>query len=518
MNQTQILKKLFYSAVVLGCLSLPVAGAVSHFKVALVPQIPDLLRATTAPPESRTVFVHLFEWQWDDIAQECEQFLGPNGFAAVQISPPNEHVVLPERGYPWWQRYQPVSYQLQSRSGDRQQFAAMVSRCQAAGVKIYADAVINHMSALPSGTGSAGSDFSKYRYPGLYEPEDFHSCQKEITDYNNHSMVTKCELVGLPDLKTSSDHVQQQIANYLLDLLSLGVSGFRIDAAKHIHTDDLGGILERVNVQAQVKPEILQEVIDPGTEAVSKTEYYRHGQVYEFEYGRKVGEKFLGINGQTLSQLETLDESWGLAPSAKAIVFIDNHDKQRGHGGGGTYVTHQEGDLYDLANLFMLAWPYGYPQLMSSYAFSDSDQGPPADANGQTQPVYHNGQTSCFQDWQCEHRRPAIVGMVAFRNAVLPEAPVTNWWSNGGNQIAFSRGSQGFVMINREATALTHTFQTSLPAGAYCNSLQGGMTGDRSSCNGSTITVNPEGEATLTVPRMAAIAIHIGQKLPESQP
>jgi len=29
--------------------------------------------------------VHLFEWKWDDIAAECENFLGPNGFAGVQV-------------------------------------------------------------------------------------------------------------------------------------------------------------------------------------------------------------------------------------------------------------------------------------------------------------------------------------------------------------------------------------------------------------------------------------------------
>lgn len=34
----------------------------------------------------RTGMVHLFEWKWEDIANECEQFLGPNGFAGVQVS------------------------------------------------------------------------------------------------------------------------------------------------------------------------------------------------------------------------------------------------------------------------------------------------------------------------------------------------------------------------------------------------------------------------------------------------
>src|SRR5690554_7512158 len=60
-------------------------------------------------------FVHLFEWTWSDVAQECENFLGPKGFSAVQVSPPQEHI----QGSAWWTRYQPVSYQLNSRSGDR---------------------------------------------------------------------------------------------------------------------------------------------------------------------------------------------------------------------------------------------------------------------------------------------------------------------------------------------------------------------------------------------------------------
>ena len=36
--------------------------------------------------DGKDVFVHLFEWKWTDIAQECENFLGDNGFCAVQVS------------------------------------------------------------------------------------------------------------------------------------------------------------------------------------------------------------------------------------------------------------------------------------------------------------------------------------------------------------------------------------------------------------------------------------------------
>lgn len=33
----------------------------------------------------RHTMVHLFEWKWDDIADECERFLGPKGFGGVQV-------------------------------------------------------------------------------------------------------------------------------------------------------------------------------------------------------------------------------------------------------------------------------------------------------------------------------------------------------------------------------------------------------------------------------------------------
>lgn len=36
--------------------------------------------------DKRTVMVHLFEWKWNDIANECVNYLGPNGFGGVQVS------------------------------------------------------------------------------------------------------------------------------------------------------------------------------------------------------------------------------------------------------------------------------------------------------------------------------------------------------------------------------------------------------------------------------------------------
>ena len=112
-------------------------------------------------------------------ADECERFLSGAGYCGVQVSPPNEHVVLPENNYPWWQRYQPVSYKLDSRSGSRDEFIDMVERCNNVGVRIYVDAVINHMAGMDrEGTGSGGSNFNtmnnNHHFPAVpYSDADF---------------------------------------------------------------------------------------------------------------------------------------------------------------------------------------------------------------------------------------------------------------------------------------------------------------------------------------------------------
>ena len=35
--------------------------------------------------DNRTTMVHLFEWKFEDIADECERFLGPAGYGGVQV-------------------------------------------------------------------------------------------------------------------------------------------------------------------------------------------------------------------------------------------------------------------------------------------------------------------------------------------------------------------------------------------------------------------------------------------------
>ena len=425
------------------------------------------------PPGEKTVTATLFEWKFADVAKACTDQLGPDGYGYVEVSPASEHI----QGDQWWTSYQPVSYKIAGRLGDRDAFASMVKSCHAAGVKVVADAVINHMAA-GSGTGTGGTQYTKYQYPGVYQDQDFHGCRKDISDYGDRDNVQSCELVGLSDLDTGSDAVRTTIAGYLDDLRSLGVDGFRVDAAKHISATDLAAIKGKMSDPGYW----VQEVIYGGGEAVRPDEYTGIGDVDEFRYGAHLKSAFQGGN---LAQLKSIAD--GKLGGDKARTFVDNWDTER----NGSTLTYKDGATHTLASVFMLASPYGSPNVFSGYEWSDKDSGPPSGGDG----------------WTDEHAKQAITGLVGFRNAVGP-AELTDWWDNGGSALAFGRGKAGFVALNNGDGDLTQTFATSLPAGTYCNVVKAAP----DSCDGNTVTVGDDGKARLTVPGKSAVALHVGAK------
>jgi alpha-amylase len=432
--------------------------------------------AQAAPPGDKDVTAVMFEWKFDSVARACTDSLGPAGYGSVQVSPPQEHI----QGSQWWTSYQPVSYRIAGRLGDRAAFRGMVDACHAAGVKVIADSVINHMSA-GSGTGTGGSAYTKYNYPGLYSAYDMDNCTSQINNYQDRGNVQNCELVGLADLDTGEEYVRGRIAGYLNDLLSLGVDGFRIDASKHMPADDLAAIKGKLT-----NPGVYwkHEAIYGAGEAVSPSEYLGSGDVQEFRYGRGLKQAFTGGN---LAHLKNFGEGWGFMEAGKSAVFVANHDTER----GGDTLTYKDGADYTLAHVFMLAWPYGSPDVHSGYEFTDHDAGPP---NG-------GAVSSCYSDgWKCQHAWREISSMVGFRNTARGQG-VTNWWDNGADQIAFGRGDKAYVAINQEGAALTRTFQTSLPSGTYCD-VQ----------SGKSVAVNGSGQFTATLGAGTALALHAGAR------
>jgi alpha-amylase len=446
------------------------------------PGASDADSAPATDGSGHDVGVELFQWTWNSIARECTDQFGPAGYAWVLTSPPQEHIL----GGEWWTSYQPVSQRLESRLGTAEEYAAMVATCHAAGVEVWADAVINHMTGQDAaGAGWAGSPSTHYDYPDLYGNADFHHCgltpNDDIQDYRDAAQVQTCELVNLADLDTGSTAVRETIVAYLTSLLELGVDGFRIDAAKHIPADDLAAIIEALPESTG----IVQEVIRGSREPIQPEDYVDNGLVFEFGWGRDLVGALQGAMGVGL---DLASEDGGLLPSETAVIFVDNHDTERGD----STLSYRDGELYQLGNVLMLASAYGSPVVYSGYAFSDRDAGPDQDTDGRVldascasapgpaAPVADGG-------WVCPHRWADIAAMVGWREVVGSAEQINRWQDD--EALAFGRGARGFLAVNLADEPLNVSLETSLPDGDYCGVLDDGCD-DPAEVRGGKITVS----------------------------
>lgn len=453
--------------------------------------------------ENRDVGVQMFQWTWDAIGAECTDRLGPAGYGWVLTSPPQEHVL----GEEWWTAYQPVSYLVESRLGTREQFAAMVATCHDAGVEVVADAVVNHMTGQDdAGTGWAGSSYTHYGYPGIWSEDDFHHCglttNDDIGSYRDATQVQTCELVNLADLATERPEVRATIVAYLEDLLSLGVDGFRIDAAKHMAASDVEAIVAALPEGTR----IVSEVIRGSGEPVTPEQYTGAGDVLEFAWSKDVTGM---VRGGSLALAADLGSSGaGYLPSQDAWIFVENHDTERGD----ATLGYQDGDDYVLANVLLLATGYGRPIVYSGYAFSDSDAGPDQASDGKVLDATcaaDVGPGVTYDDgaWVCQHRWAAIEGMVGWRAAVGDD-PVEARWREGDG-VAFSRGERGLVVLNGGDETLQTDVPTTLADGTYCDVVAGPAPDGR--CAGEAVTV-ADGTAHVQVPAHGALALHVGAR------
>jgi alpha-amylase len=469
------------------------------------------------PPNT---YVQLFKWRWKDIATECTTFLGPNGFGAVQISPPQESIAMNT----WWDMYQPVDYRnLVSDMGNAAELADMIDACHAAGVRVYVDAVLNH-SAAGSGTGTAGSSYSAatLQYP-LFGPNDFHAnCTIQPSDYNsNRSNVVNCRLLGLPDLATDLDSVRGKLTAYLASLVALGVDGFRLDAAKHMWAADVQAILAGLPKTTKLGEPIFvtQEIVPDGT--VQQSDYFANGTVNEFPFTYAVRDAFRGNNGLDISKLPSMvgtgagGGSWMLPPSENVAVFVDNHDTERSRTDSLNLYDDGANKRFDLAMIYALGQPYGRAQLQSGFVFSFAtpDQNAPA-----ASPYDANGAPLIMVAWDFVHRWSEVYPMVAFRNATAGQ-PMANIQTGTPNTLAFSRGSVGFVALNNGAATWHATFDTGLAAGTYCNIVHGLRTSAGSSCAADTVSIDTSGQVTLDIgplggAQVPAVVLYSGQRLP----
>lgn len=511
----------------------------------------DKVRCSYSNPHfvgGRTTIVQLFEWTWPDVAQECEEFLGPRGYGGVQVSPPSENAVQlyttpgGDLARTWYERYEPISYTLSSPSGEADEFATMVKRCTDAGVRVYVDAVLNHMTSdIGQGEGYAGSRFDShtYTYEGVpYGAMEFHSLGQcgstngRIEDYNNAVQVRNCKYLGRADLDHAHESVQQKVVGYLNQLLSLGVAGYRIDSASYMWPRDLQEIYSKLSnlnetfgFEPNSRPFIYHE-ISPRV-ANSSDEYKEHGAVTEPLFYKRIVNAVRRANQAQLKDLKSYITSGVVSAdfNSSSVLYVDSHEIQRGvdvENFDDDVITYKDRRAYVSANVLMLAQPEGIPRVMSSYQLDRKTQpfvppkllGPPSDHAFNTLPVLKKANYICYNGWICEHRWAEIRRMVQFRNAVHG-APVAAWWDDDADAIAFARQGKGFVVVNNGRSTVSKLLETMLPPGYYCDVISGAVE-DRDRCTGLTIKVRRDSFAYFRVEsdkEVPVVALHINARV-----
>ena len=483
--------------------------------------------------------------------------------------------------------------------GTAAELQTMINTCHAAGVRVYADVVTNQMAGgsgtSPNGATDGTSSWTSTPpvYPN-FSATDFHpACAISSADYNGGTIATpssptaaaasllsnfateypggigqydtqNCELEGMPDVATENPTTQAKIAAYVELLLGMGIDGFRLDAAKHQQEFAMAQIFAAANtVQALTlegeAPWVTQEVMVDG-ESNPRSQFFPNGAVQEFQFSTLMMQALRGEYGASLSAIPTdmgtpgnWGGTWDFDASTGVQTLVDDWDTERNNGNSLTasdFVTGDPNDsttsyMYDLANIFMLASPYGeMAQVQSGYRFIDNNAAPAGCAvpSGSSATVCTSAfiagvaqvptsRTTPKTGFDFIHRWTDIANMVGF-NIATHGTSMNTWTVGTNNQIAFSRAPSsdingngsvnvgtavGFVALNNDTAAWTTTFETGLPGGTYCNVVNGTLSGG--SCTADVVVVSANGNATVTVPAMGvpgvsavpAIAIYVGQ-------
>lgn len=175
--------------------------------------------------------LHAWNWYFKDVTEHMAE-IAEAGYKSVQVSPVQKEKKV-ENGLPklsnWWALYQPVNFKIGNILGTREEFKEMCDTAHKYGVNIIVDVVSNHLANE--------SDEKKYEVSSqveesLRKKEFWHCIEEDANEYTRFDKTQKS--IGMPDLNTGNEELQNIIISFLNDCQECGADGFRFDAAKHI--------------------------------------------------------------------------------------------------------------------------------------------------------------------------------------------------------------------------------------------------------------------------------------------
>lgn len=417
--------------------------------------------------------LHVWSWNFPEIGKNMKR-IADAGFTMIQTSPV-QSCFSPEGGNKkifddkgkegnWYHYYQPTDWKIGNNIvGSREQMVAMMDSANKYGVKVIVDVLPNHTAfdidlVSDDLVNAAGGRDKLYHSDGL----------RGVQDYNDRLQCTLWGSGNLPDVNTENPDFQKYYMQFVNDLLSLGVKGFRYDTAKHIgvHSDP-------VDAASGVKENDFWDVAT-GRKAVKGVKLavpydnlFVYGEVLqdknvpEKEYADYFGQTASGYGWHLREALEKgsakdIDlKDWRHEAAPEYLTtWVESHD---------TYCNaHESASLTDdqirTGWVFITARQNGTPLFFSRPAGSTRDN------------FYGNNVLGARGNDEFFH--PEVAAVNKFRQAMKGQKEDLQK-SENGQVLLVNRGNKGAAVVNISSLANHVDLPTGLPNGTYRDVVYG---------------------------------------------
>lgn len=419
------------------------------------------------------VILHAWSWSFPEIARNMQR-IADAGFTIVQTSPA-QACLTPEGGNKklfdptgkegnWYHYYQPTDWTIGNDIvGTRDELKAMLDSAAKYDVRVIVDVLPNHTAfdvdlVSDAMVKAVGGRDKLYHSAGL----------QPVRDYNDRLQCTLWGSGGLPDVNTENPDFQRYYMNYVNDLLSLGVRGFRYDTAKHIgvHSDPMD-TASGVKVNDFWDVATGRKAVKGVKLAVPYDDLFVYGEVLqdrnvpEAEYADYFGQTASGygyhlreaLQKQSAAGIDLKDWRHEAAPEY-LTTWVESHD---------TYCNaHESAGLSDDAIragwVFLTARQNGVPLFFSRPMNSTRDN--------------YWGDNVAGARGNDEFFHPEVSAVNHFRQEMKGQ-PEDLQMSEDGHILVVNRGKKGAAIANISTVAGFVDVPTGLPAGTYRDVVYG---------------------------------------------
>ena len=425
--------------------------------------------------------LHTWCWSFNTIKEHMKD-IADAGFSAIQTSPISQCKIGEGGGMQlqdeegsinngkWYYHYQPTDFVIGNyQLGTKKEFEEMCDEAHKYGIKVIVDAVLNHLS----GDKTVISE----NITNINNP--FHTVG-EVTNYNDREQVTQGKLLGLTDLNTQNEEIQQYELKYLKECVAAGADGFRYDGAKHIElsSDDKSFASNFWEVVLNNGSKFQYgEILQGGSDKI--TAYSKIMNVTASKYGETL--RYCVLNGDvSVGALSDYSVN-GISPD-HLVTWVESHDN---YCNDGNWMNMEKFQIKQ-------AWAIICARSGGTPLFFDR----PAGASDTNQ--WGNNKIGEMGDKFFTDKD--VVAVNKFRTAMIGEDEKLSNPEDDTSMIMIERGKKGFVIVNTdiEDKKLSNT-QTSLKDGTYKDDV-----------SGNTFTVK-DGILSGTVKKNAVVVVS-GQK------